>query len=162
MPYNVSTADVEARWRALSTAEDEIAQTILGDLVNDLDLRRPTLSSFLTTLAASTVPGDAGKAVALERVIVRTLAWATKRALRNPDTLRSFTIQAAGGIGVGYDNAAAALAATAARLTREDLAGIDQATNAVGGTAPGAAGSVGFQAYPERYADPDLTVLPTP
>ena len=162
MSYNVSTADVEARWRALSDDEAQVAATFLDDLVTDLDLQRPALATFLASLTGSAVPADVTKGLRLERVIVRTLALAVKRALRNPDTLSSTNIQPAGGIAVGYDNSTDALDATAPTLTAADLRAIDKATVAVGGTAPSSVRSVKMQAYPERYATADLTVLPTP
>ena len=154
MPYNVSPADVEARWRPLSDDETDIAQTLLDDFSNDLDLARPTLSNFLIGLAEP-------MHTALERAIVRTLALATKRALRNPDTLSNTTIDPAGGIGVGYDNRAESLANTSASLTRADFAAIDSAVLAVTSDVVPYAGSVKLQAYPECYQPPDMTILPT-
>lgn len=158
---SVSTADVEARWRPLSDAESVVAATLIDDLVNDLGLLRPALADTLGDLAAGTT-AEQTKGVALERVIVAVFANAIKRALRNPDTLRSTNIGADGGIGVGYDNSADALDATRASLTRADLADIDKATAAADGIITVGVGSVRLQAYPERYVAPNLSALPTP
>lgn len=161
MPFTATVADVEARWRALSAPETSVASTMLGDLKNDLALLRPALLRFLDDLAA----GDAdeiAKGVALQRTITRVLANAVKRGLRNPDTLRSTNIGADGAIGVGYDNGTESLANTGATLTRGDLSDIDKATEAVGGEVVTGIISVRLQAYPERYAAPDMSVLPTP
>lgn len=161
MPFIATTSDVEARWRVLSTAEATVAGVLLDDLKNDLALRRPTLLPLLDDLSG----GDASaqsQALALQRTITAVLANAVKRALRNPDTLRNTTIGADGAIGVGYDNGSEALANTRARLGRADLADIDKATQAVGGEIVVGASSVRLQAYPERYAPPNMNVLPLP
>ena len=152
--YPVSASDVAARWRPLSVAETALAETLLEDLTNDLDIFRPTLS---VTLAGMEEPGH----TRLERAIVKTLANAVKRAMRNPDTLRSTNIGADGGIGVGYDNGWAALAATSAMLTADDLRTIDKATVAGGGTVVSGVVSRKLLAHSERYRTSDLTILPT-
>jgi hypothetical protein len=153
--YPVSASDVAARWRPLSAAEIALADTLLEDLTNDLDVFRPTLADTLTAMA------DPDK-TRLERAIVKTLANAVKRAMRNPDTLRSTNIGADGGIGVGYDNGWAALAATAAALTADDLRTIDRATIAGGGTVVSGVVSRQLLAHSERYASDSLAFLPTP
>lgn len=155
MSYPVSASDVAARWRPLSAAEIALANTLLEDLTNDLDIFRPTLAQ---TLADMVDPAQ----TLLERAIVKTLANAVKRAMRNPDTLRSTNIGADGSIGVGYDNLWAALAATAAMLTADDLRTIDRATIAGGGIVVSGLVSRKMLAHSERYPPGDLTILPTP
>jgi hypothetical protein len=154
MSYPVSASDVASRWRPLSAAEIALADILLEDLTNDLDIFRPRLAA---TLADMEEPGR----TRLERAIVKTLANAVKRAMRNPDTLRSTNIGADGGIGVGYDNGWAALAATAAALTADDLRTIDQATVAGGGTVVSGVVSRKLLANSERYLESDITILPT-
>lgn len=161
MPFTVTTADVAARWRVLSIEENAVAGVLLDDLKNDLTLRRPALLPLLDNLSG----GDAAaqtKASMLQRTITAVLANAIKRALRNPDTLRNTTIGADGAIGVGYENSWDALAATGAALTRQDMADIDKATQAVGGEIVTGSSSVRLQAYPERFAPPNMNVLPLP
>ncbi len=159
MPFTVTTSDVESRWRALSADESAVAAVLLDDLKNDLELRRPALLPLLDDLSGGDAAAQA-KAAALQRTITAVLANATKTALRNPDTLRSTTIGADGSIGVGYDNSTEALANTRAALSRTDLADIDKATQAVGGEIVTGGSSVRLQAYPERYAPPNMNVLP--
>lgn len=161
MPFDASTSDVEARWRVLSIEESAVAGVLLDDLKNDLGLRRPALLPLLDDLSGGDAAAQA-KGTMLQRTITAVLANAIKRALRNPDTLRNTTIGADGSIGVGYENTWDALAATGAALTRQDLADIDKATQAVGGEIVTGSSSVRLQAYPERYAPPNMNVLPLP
>lgn len=161
MAFTVTTADVVARWRVLSTEESAVSDVLLGDLKTDLELRRPALLPLLDDLSGGDAAAQA-KAGLLQRIITAVLANAVKRALRNPDTLRSTNIGADGAIGVGYDNGTESLSNTRATLDRKDLADIDKATEAVGGQVVTGASSVRLQAYPERYAPRDITVLPTP
>lgn len=161
MAFTVTTADVAARWRVLSTEESAVAGVLLGDLKNDLELRRPVLLPLLDDLASGDAAAQA-RGLMLQRTITAVLANAVKRALRNPDTLRNTTIGADGAIGVGYENSWEALAATGAALTRQDMADIDKATQAVGGEIVTGSSSVKLQAYPERYAPPNMNVLPLP
>lgn len=129
--------DVAARWRALSDDESDVAQVLIDDLSDELDVHRPSLSAFLTSLLDSSDDAQVAKGTMLQRIVTKTIANAVKRALRNPDTLSSTNISADGGIAVGYDNAMAELEANAACLTSDDYAAIDVATSSAGGTAPG-------------------------
>lgn len=161
MPFAVTISDVVSRWRALSVEESAVGTVMIDDLKNDLSLRRPALLSLLDDLSGGDAAAQA-QGTALQRVITRVIANAVKRGLRNPDTLRSTTIGADGGLGIGYDNSTEALANTGATLTKGDLSDIDKATQAVGGEIVTGASSVRLQAYPERYAPRDMTILPTP
>jgi len=140
--YNVSPTDVADRWRTLSASETAIAQTLLDDLVNDLDVHRPKLEQTLADLLADDDDAVVAKGVMLQRVIVKTLANAVKNALRNPDVLRSATIGADGSIGVGYDNTLADILANAARLSASDYQDIDLAVMVAEGTLPSSVNSV--------------------
>jgi hypothetical protein len=152
--YPVTYADVEARWRPLSDAERAVATVLIGDLCSDLDLLRPSLA------------GVYGEAVdpdlsILRDAIVRTIAKAVKRAMRNPDTLRSTNIAADGGIAVGYDNDIEDLKATDAHLSSADLNSIDRAVAAVTGAAYSSVRSVQLVANAHLRPPGDITILPT-
>jgi hypothetical protein len=158
MSYNVSPDDVAARWRALSDDESDVATVLLADVTDDLDVHRPTLHAFLATLLADADSTIVAKGELLQRIIVKTLAGAVRRVLRNPDVLTSTNISGDGGIGVGYDNHPDRVAAASASLLPGDYVDIDLATLAAGGTAPTQAGSVKlrnphpFPLGPRRFA----------
>jgi len=158
MSYNVSPTDVEDRWRPLSDAETPIAQTLLDDLVNDLDVHRPALEATLAALLADDDDAVVAKGLMLQRVIVKTLANVVKNALRNPDVLRSTTIGADGSIGVGYDNTAADILANAAMLSAADYRSIDLAVLSASGTTPSAVNSV--RLVINRHRERDINCLP--
>lgn len=90
MAYNVSTADVESRWRPLSDAESDVAATLLEDATTLIDVHRPLLAA---AVAAGTVP---------ERIVIMTAAEAVIRVLSNPDRLSQQSITADGGISIGW------------------------------------------------------------
>ena len=94
--FNVTTADVEARWRALSVEEEAVASVFITDLEDDLALRRPTLRVLLDSLATSPIPADQDTGAVLGRVVTKVIALAIKRLLRNPDLLRNVSIGADG------------------------------------------------------------------
>ena len=123
MPYGVTVADVENRWRPLQPAEASVASYIIGDLLNDLALHRPALAILVNGLEASINPEDHAQAEALKRVITKVLAYAVKRILRNPEAMRNMNIGADGSIGIGYDNDLEALQGV--ELTRDEFADID-------------------------------------
>jgi hypothetical protein len=152
--YPVTYADVEARWRPLEIDERAVATVLIGDLCSELDLKRPSLAGIYDDAVDPEL-------TTLREAIVRTIAYAVKRAMRNPDTLRNTNIGADGAIGVGYDNDFEALAATSASLTKSDLASIDRAVAAATGVPYSAVRSIKLQAHPERIPPGDMSILPT-
>lgn len=154
MAYPVTTSDVEARWRPLSADEQAVAAVLIDDLCSDLDLLRPSLAA---TYDEAVDP----ELTVLRKTIVRTVALAVKRAMRNPDTLSSTNIGADGGIAVGYDNKIEDLKATSAHLSNADLAMVDRAVAAAGGQAYSSVRSVKLQAHSERIPPGDVSILPT-
>lgn len=90
MTYNVTTADIEARWRPLTAAEDAVATVLLVDAALKLDTARPTLAA---AVAATTVP---------ERLVVIVLCDMVIRVISNPDLNRTINIGADGAIGITY------------------------------------------------------------
>lgn len=118
MAYNVSTADVESRWRPLSDAESDVATTLLDDAVVLIDVHRPLLAA---AVAAGTVSA---------RVVVMTAAEAVIRVMSNPDRLSQQSITADGGVSIGWQFEAAK-PGPRLRITDLDFATIDKAmTNA--------------------------------
>ena len=158
--FNVTTADVEARWRALSVEEEAVATVFITDLEDDLALRRPTLRVLLDSLATSPIPADQSSGLLLGRVVTKVIALAIKRLLRNPDLLRNVSIGADGSIGIGYENDSRD--EIHATLSASDLADIDGAVAAVSGELTARVGSVRLQAYPERARARSIYTLPTP
>lgn len=159
MSYDISPSDVEERWRTLSAPETAVAQTLIDDLANDLDVHRPTLEQTLADLLADADDAVAARGVMLKRVIVKTIANAVKRALRNPDVLHSATIGADGSIGVGYDNLPADNLASAAQLTPLDYRAIDLAVLSTEGQIPSSVNSVRLVRSHHRHHD--INCLPT-
>lgn len=121
MAYNVSTADIEARWRPLTTAEDAVAAVLLEDAEKKLDLARPTLAAA----AASTNPATHVD----ERLVIMLLCDMVIRVISNPDLNRNINIGADGSIGITY-----ALEIFRSRIgfAPGDLDAIDQALRSVG------------------------------
>lgn len=155
MTYPVVPADVEARWRPLSAEETVVATTFIDDLLQDLDLLRPSLAAFYATLVDPAL-------TVMNKAIKRTIALRVKAALRNPDTLNNTSIDAQGGVAVGYDNQILDLKATEAVLSDGDLAMIDRAVAAAGGTAYTHWRSVQLAAHSELCPPGDMSILPTP
>lgn len=121
MPYNVSTADIEDRWRPLTSAEDDVATILLVDAEYKLNLARPTLAAAV----ASTDP-----AVHVdERVVVMVLVDMVIRVISNPDLNRNINIGADGSIGITY---ALEIFRSRLGLAPGDLDAIDRALRAVG------------------------------
>lgn len=121
MAYNVSTADIEARWRPLTPAEDDVASILLVDAALKLDYARPTLAAAV----ASTVPASHVD----ERLVVMVLCDMVIRVISNPDLNRNINIGADGAIGITY-----ALEIYRSRLGMApgDLDAIDKALLAAG------------------------------
>jgi hypothetical protein len=121
MTYNVSTADIEARWRPLTPAEDDVAAILLEDAAMKVDLARPTLAAAV----ASTDPATHVN----ERLVVILLCDMVIRVVSNPDLNRSINIGADGAIGISYG-----IEIYRARIgfAPGDLTAIDLALRAVG------------------------------
>lgn len=80
MPNPAIVADVESRWRPLSAQETTNAQTFLDDAWGMLVRRFPNVESLFVT--------DAG----LEPEVIRLLATAVLRVMKNPDGKRQESI----------------------------------------------------------------------
>lgn len=80
MGYGVTTADIEARWRPLTSTEVTIAQTLITDASIVIDTRLPGLAAAVDD---ATVDGD---------LVVAVIARMVIAALRNPDGLKSETM----------------------------------------------------------------------
>lgn len=81
MASPASTADIEARWRPLTSAETPVATTRLEDAWRLLKRLVPTLETRMAS--------DAD----LEADAVQALAEAVMRVLRNPEGIRRGTVQ---------------------------------------------------------------------
>jgi hypothetical protein len=90
MTYSVSPSDIEARWRPLSDAETDIANTLIDDAITLIDVYRPSLAA---AVASGVVP---------ERIVIMTVVEAVKRVLANPDLLANQSISADGGVSIGW------------------------------------------------------------
>lgn len=82
MANPASIIDLASRWRPLSADEQIVGQTLLGDAWVILKRRLPTIED---DIAADTT-GD------LEADVVRVLAAATLRVLKNPDGYKQESI----------------------------------------------------------------------
>lgn len=153
MAFDVSTADIESRWRVLSDAESDVALTRLSDADRKLRLARPTLQTFYTGLAAGTAKTD------LLETIRAVLANTVIRYLINPDVNVRQDIGADGSIGIGFDTDAEG----GIFISDSDLADIDAAVAAAAGTAHSRVGSQPLiSTFPWRTGEGDVTILPTP
>lgn len=121
MAYNVSTADIEARWRPLTPAEDDVASVLLIDATSKLDLARPTLAAAV----ASTTPATHVD----ERLVIIVLCDMVIRVISNPDLNRSINIGADGAIGISYG---IEIYRARVGLAPGDLDSIDLALRAIG------------------------------
>lgn len=74
-----SPADIEARWRPLSSAENTVAQTHLDDAWLELQQNVPTMVARL----------EVEPAVLDVNIVKRVLAQMVKRVLKNPDGYQS-------------------------------------------------------------------------
>jgi hypothetical protein len=129
VPFSVSTADIESRWRPLSVAEADIGLQRLVDVERQLRIRRPTLLALYTAIVAD-VPPITVKADLLE-TIRAVLAGVVIRYLRNPDVTSRQDIGSDGSIGIGFDTRTEG----GTYLSDEDLSEIDAAVAvAVGST----------------------------
>ena len=154
MPFDVSVADIEARWHELEDDEADVALVRLGDAERRLRGLRPALLAFYTDLA----PGQS-KTDLLEAV--RTaVAEAVIRYLKNPDIVSNQQIGADGSVGIGFDTRTLG----GVYIAEQDLADIDAVVGAADGTVRPKVGSqVLITTFPwYRTEDADLTDLPTP
>jgi hypothetical protein len=81
MANPATTADLAARWRPLTTAETTVGTTLLGDAYGMLVRRVPNLDARVTANADG-----------FAAVVVRVLATAVLRVMKNPDGKRSESI----------------------------------------------------------------------
>ena len=158
MAFDVSTADIETRWRPLSEDESDVAFARLDDAALYLRTVRPGLDAYVNGLAPGPARTD------LEQAIRIALAEAVRRFLRNPDLLRSTTIGADGAVGVGYDNTLEALQAAGIYVSAGDLALVDAAVAAASGSpARSKVGSVRLRSSsPWSQPRPEQSQLPLP
>ena len=82
MANPATTADLVARWRPLSTLETTVGETLLGDAYIELKRIFVTREADLDAL----VTADADD---FEAAVVRVLATAVLRVMKNPDGKRS-------------------------------------------------------------------------
>jgi hypothetical protein len=156
MPFSVSTADIESRWRPLSVAEADVGLQRLVDVERQLRIRRPTLLAFYTALVADVAPITV-KADLLE-TIRAVLAGVVIRYLRNPDVTSRQDIGSDGSIGIGFDTRTDG----GVYLADEDLVEIDAAVAVAGGAAYARVRSrVLVSTFPYATVG-DPTILPTP
>lgn len=135
MAYAVTTADIEARWRRLTPVEAPIAQQLLQDATVKLDAARPGLAA---AVAAGTVDPE---------LVEIALVDAVKAVLRNPDALAGTTIGADGTLSINYGSAGPGNLGGRIAFVDTDLASIDAALAAGGGTVGGAF-TIGLSARP--------------
>lgn len=94
MAYNVGPADIVARWRPLSSDEEDIATILLGDAVLRINSARPKLAAAV----ASTDP----LLHVDEQLVVICLCDMVIRVLSNPDAFKATGIGADGSVTVTY------------------------------------------------------------
>lgn len=154
MPFSVSVADIENRWRPLTSDEADVASFLLQDADLKLRLARNTLEAFVTGLTAGQPKTD------LLNAITIAIVEAVKRVLRNPDLLRSQTIGPDGGVGIGFETDPDI--ASSVYISNSDLSTIDAAVGAAEGTVePQVVSRVLTSTWPWRTSG-DSSTLPTP
>lgn len=156
MPFAVSIADIESRWRDLSSDDSDIATVRLADAERKVRLERPGLLTFYNALVAD-VPPITVKADLLATVR-EACANAVIRYLRNPDVTLRQDINSDGSIGIGYDTRSDG----GIYISAADLADIDAAVGAASGVTREKVRSQRLvTTYPYRTTG-DVTILPTP
>lgn len=151
MPFDVSTADIESRWRVLSDDESDVGLQRLVDVERRLRHLRPNLLPFYTALVAG-APKDE-----LLETVRTVLAGVVIRYLRNPDVSQRQDIGADGSIGISFDTTSD----WNTNLTASDLAVIDGAVAAANGSnRPRVGSQVLTSTFPYRTVG-DVTILPT-
>lgn len=154
MPFAVSVADIENRWRTLTSDEADVATVLLADADLKLRLARTTLETFYNGLTAGQAKTD------LLNTIKIAIVEAVKRVLRNPDLLRSQTIGPDGGVGIGFETDPDVT--TGIYIATADLNTIDAAVGAAGGAAESQVTSrVLTSTWPWRTSESSSS-LPTP
>jgi hypothetical protein len=159
MAFDISTTDIEMRWRPLTSEEADVAFARLEDAALKLRLARPTLDAYVNGLPLG--PGRSD----LEQAIRIALAEAAIRYLRNPDVLRSQTVGADGSVGMGFETDGDRLeAASGVFIAESDLSAIDAAVATVEGEAtPRVRSRTLTTSFPYRTGTTgDVTILPTP
>lgn len=132
MAITVFTSDIEARWRPLSPAEAEVAETMITSAIAQFVYLRPRATAAL----------EAGLIPAV--LVVDVICEAVQRVLRNPDLLRAQNITGDGGVGITYGLGEDTVhALPRLRISPEDLAAVDAAV-AVTTPARSRVGSVKF------------------
>jgi hypothetical protein len=121
--FDVSTADIESRWRTLSDDESDVALVRLADADRDLRGQRPLLEAFFVAL-----PDTDRKADLLETIRAAE-ADAVIRFLKNPDLVSQQNIGADGSIGIGFDTRTVG----GVYISAADLMKIDAAVGAANG-----------------------------
>lgn len=156
MAFEVTTADIESRWRPLSDDESDVAFIRLQSAQNKLLIARPTLETRYAALPVSNATQTAAKARVL-RAVVDCLCEAVIAYLRNPDRLRQQTLGATGDVGIGFE----VDGSSGIILSDGDLADIDAAlATAEGAAQPKVVSRRLVSSFP--YYQGDETVLPTP
>lgn len=152
MLFDVSTADIESRWRELDDDESDVALVRLGDAERRLRGVRPALYAFYTDLDPGQLKTD------LLEAIRTAVAEAVIRFLKNPDLMSNTQIGADGSVGVGYDTRTLG----GVYISEQDLVDIDAVVAAADGTARKRVGSQALvTTFPWREID-DEYPLPTP
>lgn len=122
MYFNVTTLDIENRWRPLTDAEADVANVLLEDADRILYNNRPQL---LTAINATDPDQQVDPGL-----VPPVLADMVIRVLGNPDSYRTTNVGADGSIGVGYFNPVEILRPRVA-LAPGDLDEIDRALRRV-------------------------------
>lgn len=124
MLFPVTTADVAARWRPLSVAEEQVAGILLGDAETLLLLKRRTLPDVVQDVPVGQ-PAPAG--VIPLRAVKLVLADMVQAVLRNPDVQNSVQIGSDGSIGTSWPTATAQALRPRMMVTEEHLASLQPA-----------------------------------
>lgn len=152
MAFDVSTADIESRWRDLSDDESTIALTRLADAERKLRAARPGLLLFFDGLADGLAKDD------LLEAVREACAEAVIRVLKNPDLVSQQNIGADGSIGIGFDTRTTG----GVFISDADLAAIDAAVGAAAGTVRASVGSQELASSWPWRSRTDPYPLPTP
>jgi hypothetical protein len=122
--YNVSSADIEARWRPLADAESDVASVLLDDATRKLDMARPGLAAAV----ASTVPEEHVP----EELVIAVLCDMVIRVMVNPDFNKAITIGADGSVSISFSEIFRARIG----IAPGDLDAIDAALRVAGAMTP--------------------------
>lgn len=92
MFYDVTPTDIANRWRALTPDETDIAEFLISDAADQVDIKRPAVATI--------VAGDPGGKV--YRAVRQLIIDAVQRVLRNPDVMDAQQIGADGSLGFQF------------------------------------------------------------